>query len=126
MRTLLIVMALLLPSAAAAATCSATRGGSEWSWRLIDGKKCWYRGKPGMSKSSLHWAAAAAAEPSKTARVGQARPASLNANPKANPMYLDCVQSGGDRCDSLRTGAVPQDESALTRWLKWLRVPLRQ
>jgi len=28
-----------------------------WSWRLIDGRKCWYEGKPMLSKSSLEWAA---------------------------------------------------------------------
>ena len=31
-----------------------------WSWRLIDGRKCWYEGKPMLSKSSLEWPAQAA------------------------------------------------------------------
>jgi hypothetical protein len=26
-----------------------------WSWRLIDGRKCWYQGKPGLSKALLEW-----------------------------------------------------------------------
>ncbi len=26
-----------------------------WYYRLIDGRKCWYQGKPMMPKSSLHW-----------------------------------------------------------------------
>jgi hypothetical protein len=26
-----------------------------WSWRIIDGKRCWYPGRPGMSKSNLRW-----------------------------------------------------------------------
>jgi len=26
-----------------------------WSYRLIDGRKCWYEGKPGLSKSLLEW-----------------------------------------------------------------------
>jgi hypothetical protein len=26
-----------------------------WSWRMIDGRKCWYEGKPMLSKSSLEW-----------------------------------------------------------------------
>jgi hypothetical protein len=26
-----------------------------WSWRIIDGRKCWYPGRPGMSKANLHW-----------------------------------------------------------------------
>lgn len=32
---------------------------SHWAWRLIDNKKCWYAGEPGMDKSKLHWAAKA-------------------------------------------------------------------
>src|SRR5829696_983956 len=28
---------------------------SYWSYRLIDGRKCWYEGKPMVSKSLLHW-----------------------------------------------------------------------
>jgi hypothetical protein len=26
-----------------------------WAYRLIDGRKCWYEGKPGRDKSSLRW-----------------------------------------------------------------------
>jgi hypothetical protein len=26
-----------------------------WSWRNIDGKQCWYQGKPGMDKANLEW-----------------------------------------------------------------------
>jgi hypothetical protein len=29
--------------------------GRWWSYRLIDGRKCWYEGKPGLSKSLLEW-----------------------------------------------------------------------
>ena len=28
---------------------------SWWSYRIIDGRKCWYEGKPGLSKSLLEW-----------------------------------------------------------------------
>lgn len=34
-----------------------------WSWRLIDGRKCWYEGKPMLSKSLLEWPARAEAAP---------------------------------------------------------------
>ena len=34
-----------------------------WSWRLIDGRKCWYEGKPTLSKSSLEWPMQASARP---------------------------------------------------------------
>ena len=32
----------------------AVRSG-HWSYRNIDGRKCWYQGKPMLPKSSLHW-----------------------------------------------------------------------
>ena len=35
--------------------------GQWWSYRMIDGRKCWYEGKPGMSKSLLEWPAETAA-----------------------------------------------------------------
>ena len=38
--------------------CSSDRPAnarSYWSYRLIDGRKCWYEGKPLLAKSSLHW-----------------------------------------------------------------------
>ena len=31
--------------------------GQYYSWRVIDGRACWYAGRPGRSKSQLHWAA---------------------------------------------------------------------
>lgn len=45
---------------AQAKQCSAERppnARSYWSYRLIDGRKCWYEGKPMLSKSLLHWPA---------------------------------------------------------------------
>jgi hypothetical protein len=29
--------------------------GYHWAWREIDGRRCWYEGKPGIAKSELHW-----------------------------------------------------------------------
>jgi hypothetical protein len=26
-----------------------------WSWRNVDGKRCWYRGQPGRAKATLRW-----------------------------------------------------------------------
>jgi hypothetical protein len=40
--------------------CSVARGSHTqgyWSWRLIDGRKCWYLGKATISKSLLQWPA---------------------------------------------------------------------
>ena len=33
-----------------------------WSYRLIDGRKCWYEGKPMLSKSLLNWPATQTAQ----------------------------------------------------------------
>lgn len=49
----------LLPVTASAIDCRSERGSdSWWSWRNIDGKRCWYKGQPGMSKDKLRWATA--------------------------------------------------------------------
>jgi hypothetical protein len=38
--------------------CSAEAlpsAGAHWSYRIIDGRKCWYAGKPMLSRSLLEW-----------------------------------------------------------------------
>jgi len=44
--------------------CSASPGKTQghWSWRLIDGRKCWYAGKAVIAKASLRWPATAQAK----------------------------------------------------------------
>ncbi|WJR75190.1 hypothetical protein [Bradyrhizobium sp. NP1] len=48
-----------LATAQAKQQCSAAMPsdphGRWWSYRLIDGRKCWYEGKPNLSKSLLEW-----------------------------------------------------------------------
>ena len=49
---------LWMPIALAKQQCSASMPSNPhgyWSWRLIDGRKCWYEGKSMISKSSLEW-----------------------------------------------------------------------
>jgi len=44
-----------------AVECQASPGqGGHWAWRVIDGKKCWYKGKADMSKGNLRWVSGAA------------------------------------------------------------------
>jgi hypothetical protein len=61
--------------AAATTECHARKGGdwSYWSWREIEGRRCWYRGHRGLNKHMLHWPAATA-EPVRTARPSPPRP----------------------------------------------------
>jgi hypothetical protein len=55
-----------IPTAQAKQKCSGAMPSNPqgyWSWRLIDGRKCWYEGKPMLSRSSLEWPAQASAQP---------------------------------------------------------------
>lgn len=70
----------VVPTAQANATireCSASPGKTQghWSWRLIDGRKCWYAGKMVIAKSSLRWPAAAPAQ----AKVAETKAAEAKA-----------------------------------------------
>src|ERR1700730_10833153 len=54
-----------IPTAQAKQKCSAAMPSNPlgyWSWRLIGGRKCWYEGKPMLSKASLEWPALASAQ----------------------------------------------------------------
>ena len=61
-------IAVLLPTGGANAKgvdCSVARPSNThvyWSWRLIDGRKCWYAGKTMISKSLLQWPAKASVQ----------------------------------------------------------------
>src|SRR5258705_10378156 len=61
-------IASLMPTGVAnakAVECSVARPSSPqgyWSWRLIDGRKCWYAGKTVISKALLRWPAEAPAD----------------------------------------------------------------
>ena len=54
-------IAVLMPTGGAnakAVECNVARPSNahaHWSWRLIDGRKCWYVGKTMISKSMLRW-----------------------------------------------------------------------
>jgi len=44
--------------------CRDTPGdGSYWSWREINGRRCWYRGNAGKPKAELYWGEAPLARP---------------------------------------------------------------
>jgi hypothetical protein len=53
-----------MASAEAKQQCSVAAGAQGyWSWRMIDERKCWYEGKPMLSKSMLEWPAETPAQP---------------------------------------------------------------
>ena len=81
---------------AKARQCSAERpqaARAYWSYRLIDGRKCWYEGKPMLSKSLLHWPSAR----TKQAERAEREPSVL---PAAGYNFLDAQASMPDSSDS--------------------------
>jgi hypothetical protein len=65
-----------MPNVQAKQQCSAAMSsnphGRWWSYRLIDGRKCWYEGKPMLSKSLLEWPREASAQPVSIGEVTRA------------------------------------------------------
>jgi hypothetical protein len=55
--------------------------GEWWSYRLIDGRKCWYEGKPMLSKSLLEWSKQASTKPESRVAL-----ASAGSDKPGNPM----------------------------------------
>jgi len=67
-----------------------------WSWRLIDGRKCWYAGKTVISKSLLRWAAAAPAQ-----AKADAMPISVATEKRSGPMNAQARMLDDDSFESL-------------------------
>jgi hypothetical protein len=88
-RTIVIIAGLLISAGTAnAIKCqSAPVPSNKSAWRLIDNKKCWYAGEPGMDKSKLHWAVNAdrAPEPTQRAVREPAMPAALQPALRTEP-----------------------------------------
>jgi hypothetical protein len=65
--------AIGMPPAQAKQQCSAAAPsnphGQWWSYRLIDGRKCWYQGKLMLSKSLLEWPKEASMQPVSSGKV---------------------------------------------------------
>jgi hypothetical protein len=108
---LLATIAIIgLATAQAKQQCSTAAGhGGYWSWRQIDGRKCWYEGKPMLSKSLLEWAAPAAAEAEADAAPAVApsaavapspAPATSNAAPAMRRAPMDARAQAPDDSDS--------------------------
>ncbi len=86
-----------------------------WSYRLIDGRKCWYEGKTQIPKSELYWAESKAPE-TETARQSPGAPANQRAtNAQASPPQAEAEEPGdpedGSCCWPPQTG-----DSFEARW----------
>ena len=67
-----------------------------WSWRLIDGRKCWYAGKTVIPKSALRWPAAEPAQ----AKVKVAPPVNVVAEKRSDPMNAQARMLDDDSFES--------------------------
>jgi hypothetical protein len=76
------------------ASASKTQG--HWSWRLIDGRKCWYAGKTVIAKSSLRWPVAAVPAQAKAA----AAPVSVVTEKRSGPMDAQARMLDDDSFES--------------------------
>jgi len=78
-----------MPNAQAKQQCSAAapsnQHGRWWAYRLIDGRKCWYEGKPMLSKSLLEWPKKASAKASVQPASNRQVKSVLTENP-GNPL----------------------------------------
>ena len=78
--------------------CSASpsKAQGHWSWRLIDGRKCWYAGKTVISKSALRWPAAEPAQ----AKAAAAPPVSVAMEKRSGPLDAQARMLDGDSFES--------------------------
>ena len=69
---LFLIWMPIAPAKQQSSSAMSTNPHAYWSWRLIDGRKCWYEGKPMLSKSSLEWPAHPTAQPDSHRALGGA------------------------------------------------------
>ena len=77
-------------------SASASKAQGHWSWRLIDGRKCWYAGKTVISKSLLRWAPAAPAQ----AKVKVAPPVTVVTEKRSGAMDAQARMVDDDSFES--------------------------
>lgn len=80
--TVFSVSSLAEERIACAPEVPAVRKG-HWYYRIIDGRKCWYDGKPMMPKTQLYWPDASASEVQPAPAAPSKEPAKASAQPAA-------------------------------------------
>jgi hypothetical protein len=99
-----------MPVAQAKQQCSPAMPSNRhgyWSWRLIDGRKCWYEGRPGLSKSLLEWPKATFKQPGSGSEVTGA----VSEKP-GNP--LDSQAEGSDTLSRFGDWTINKNDAVIT------------
>ena len=67
--------------------CSASPSKTQghWSWRQIDGRKCWYAGKTMISKSLLQWPAKTSVQAKADSKPARVTVVPVNVVPTTGP-----------------------------------------
>jgi hypothetical protein len=79
--------------------CSVSAGSQGyWSWRMIDGRKCWYEGKPMLSRAMLEWPAESATQPD--TKTDTASVAPERRHPESQRAESQRAESHGDPMDA--------------------------
>jgi len=78
-------------------TAPSNKQGEWWSYRLIDGRKCWYQGKPGLSKSQLEWSRVASARPVTREKVSSEKVSNTVAQKPNDPLDAQALMDAGTR-----------------------------
>jgi hypothetical protein len=103
-RGFLVVGLLVLPaSSVQAIECRAERPAhraAHWSYRMIDGRKCWYQGKNMISKSLLHWRASNTA-PKKATDAESVT--AVTSTPKTDLDLVSCCSSPLDVAENFES-----------------------
>lgn len=85
-----------MPDAQAKQQCRAAAPsnphGEWWSYRLIDGRKCWYQGKPNLSKALLEWPRETSAPP-----VAKEKVTNTVVQKPGNPLDAQALMDAGAR-----------------------------
>jgi hypothetical protein len=66
-----------------------------WSWRMVDGRKCWYEGKPMLSKALLEWPAESAEQPDTKADTATVAPETQAFESHGDPMDAQAYAPAG-------------------------------
>jgi hypothetical protein len=117
--SLMLAGLLLAPfgtTAYGALECSATapaKSSGHWSWRNVDGKRCWYPGRPGMAKTNLRWTQSS---PPTLARGDDEQSASPMASQRGQPRRQQPVPADSDASLLETVWPAPEAASFNERW----------
>jgi hypothetical protein len=111
---------------ACASEVPAARGG-HWYYRIIDGRKCWYQGKPIMPKTSLHWPKSSGSEAKAAEPAAEDRGVNAAARPTTDGRNVSATASPTTDGRSLSAPSAPaawpspvkdvlDDQSFESRW----------